>query len=102
MTREEAARLNITESLEVRPDNDFGGMLAVMHNLHCLVSLVSLRFFFPCSAVVETYIITLPQRRVRQMMYTDYYYPEATQERLTNDKWHTRNYQPSSPQYSSY
>jgi hypothetical protein len=36
------------------------------------------------------------------MMYTDYYYPEATQERLTNDKWHTRNYQPSSPQYSSY
>jgi hypothetical protein len=38
MTRDEAARLNITDSLQIRPNNDFGGMLAVMHNLHCLVS----------------------------------------------------------------
>jgi len=41
MSREEAARLNITDSLQVRPNNDFGGMLAVMHNLHCLVRFVS-------------------------------------------------------------
>lgn len=39
MTREEAARLNITDSLQIQPTNEFGGMLAVMHNLHCLVSL---------------------------------------------------------------
>jgi hypothetical protein len=34
--------------------------------------------------------INTPQRRVRQMMYTEYYYPEATEERLNNDRRHTR------------
>jgi hypothetical protein len=39
LTREEAARLNITDAIQVRPNKDFGGMLGVKHNLHCLVRL---------------------------------------------------------------
>jgi hypothetical protein len=100
MTREEASRLNITDSLQIRPNNDFGGMLAVMHNLHCLVRLclpscfefVPYSFLFSCfysTFSYNPYINTL-QRRVRQMMYTNYYYPDATEERLNNDRRHTR------------
>ncbi|KAF2731973.1 hypothetical protein EJ04DRAFT_566434 [Polyplosphaeria fusca] len=52
---DEAARLNFTDSVMVKPGEDFSSMLGVIHNLHCL-------------------------RRLRQMLYPEYYYPNEAED----------------------
>ncbi|ESZ96822.1 hypothetical protein SBOR_2823 [Sclerotinia borealis F-4128] len=61
--KDEAVRLNMTESILLQPGDDFGTMLGALHNLHCL-------------------------RRIRQMLYSDYYYPDASPE----EKEYNRNH----------
>ncbi|PQE31302.1 Tat pathway signal sequence protein [Rutstroemia sp. NJR-2017a WRK4] len=61
--RDEAVRLNITDSILVQPGEDFGTMLGALHNLHCL-------------------------RRIRQMLYPDYYYPDASPEETEHNRVH--------------
>ncbi|OCL06359.1 hypothetical protein AOQ84DRAFT_411272 [Glonium stellatum] len=57
--RKEATRLNLTDSVLVQPGEDFGTMLGVLHNLHCL------------------------------MMYSEYYYPDASQEEHEHNRIHS-------------
>ena len=40
--RNEAARLNLTDSVTLQPGEDFATILGVIHNLHCLVGYLSL------------------------------------------------------------
>jgi hypothetical protein len=58
--RDEAARLNLTDSILVHPGEDFGTELGLIHNLHCLVRALSafpVRQFhhLTCKSHVETH-----------------------------------------------
>ncbi|KAH8701530.1 hypothetical protein BGW36DRAFT_371068 [Talaromyces proteolyticus] len=61
--RDEAVRLNLTDSILVQPGEDFATELGIIHNLHCL-------------------------RRIRQMLNPEYYYPDASEEELEYNRHH--------------
>ncbi|PCH01408.1 Protein of unknown function DUF3328 [Penicillium occitanis (nom. inval.)] len=67
LRRGEAARLNLTDSILAQPGDDFATELGIIHNLHCLQRL---------------------QRRIRQMLYPNYYYPDASEEELEYNRLH--------------
>uniref|UniRef100_A0A093VQ74 Uncharacterized protein n=1 Tax=Talaromyces marneffei PM1 TaxID=1077442 RepID=A0A093VQ74_TALMA len=60
---DEAIRLNLTDSILAQPGEDFATELGIIHNLHCL-------------------------RRIRQMLYPDYYYPDSPAEELEYNRVH--------------
>jgi len=66
LSHDEAARLNITDSMLVQPGEDFGVEMGLIHHLHCL-------------------------RSMRQAMDADYYYPGASGEEMNMHQQHTRH-----------
>ena len=82
---DEAARLNVSDSVRLQPGDDLAVITGVLHNLHCLVSLPLPPFHRASSRSKSS---PGAQRRRRQsLLYPDYYYPNATQE-VMNDRWH--------------
>jgi len=60
----EAKRLNMSDSMRLAPDGeDFGSILGVIHNLHCI-------------------------RRLRQSFYNDYYYANTSKAELAYNRVH--------------
>lgn len=79
LSSEELERFDIKDSIHLS-DGGYAVILAVHHNLHCLVSLRPLRKR-PAEANGQ-------QRRIRQTFYAEQYYPEWTEEDFAANRMH--------------